>query len=430
MLRTFVEPKPVRWVIALTGPLVRIFMLQGVPFLRAVPVLNRFALIAGVAKVREIDMSQADIDKLKAVHGRGKAVVYAPNHPEFFTDWMIDRYLTARFSYKVASLASYMGVNGMGWLMQKFWLANNLIAQIPGNSKAAIDFSVKTVLAGNGIVFHPEGGVGWHANHIGPIYPGVFFVASRALQRARSQGLDIKVYVQPIVWKMVFIEDVTVGLNSECAYVERKLDISRPVEKVNPAARVFHVFDTLLRRDERRWGLNSASSGYQARRSALIGLLENRLGELMDEVSRTGEFGGVLRNARRWLRLNRTVEHSNEVKEIVQCLARHQALGDFVFENRMTTQEEVAEHIKRLRRDYCTGSWRDTLNNHVAPVPVGLRRVYIRVPEPLCLNLMTKRQRADGSEILRKCLQAELDDLIAEISRTHRFVRYRNPFVL
>ena len=52
---------------------------------------------------------------------------------------------------------------------------------------------------------------------------------------------------------------------------------------------------------------------------------------------------------------------------------------------RRVTQEQLAEHLKRIRNDYCEGSLRDTLNRFV-PQPAGPRRAHIRVPEPLGLH--------------------------------------------
>lgn len=430
MLRKFVEPRPVEWVIALTEPLVRIFVLQGVPILRAIPLLNKIPVICGVTKVREIDIRETDIARLKSVHGTGKAVVYGPNHPEYFTDWMLDKYLISKISRQVACWGSHFNVNGMGRLMQKFWLANNLIAQIPGNSKAAIDYSVKAARAGNGVWLHPEGGVGWHANHIAPIFPGALTIAWRALQQAQASGHEIEAYIAPIVWKLVFIEDVSRALHHECGYVEGKLDISKPETAMTPADRVFRIYNTLLRRDLERWQIDVGKSGnYRSRRAVLVRYLEDRLISTTKDASKKGEFGGILRNARRWLRYNRNGRNTAEVKELADCLAKHQALGDFAFANSRITQEEIAEHIKRLRRDYCSGSWRDALNNHVLPIPAGLRRVYIRVPEPFLVNNLSECERANGCEILRKCLQNGLDDLIEEIMQQHKFIEYPNPFV-
>ncbi|TIR44243.1 MAG: hypothetical protein E5X26_13090, partial [Mesorhizobium sp.] len=93
--------------------------------------------LRGVANIRHIDFPVADQQKLHACCGEGQATFITPNHPEFFTDWMIDKEIVSRVSPLAASWATHGVVNGLGRLMQKFWLANNLIAQIPGNSEAA-----------------------------------------------------------------------------------------------------------------------------------------------------------------------------------------------------------------------------------------------------------------------------------------------------
>ena len=80
-----------------------------------------------------------------------------PNHPEFFTDWMIDKEISARVFLKAAFWATNSVVNGLGRLAQKFWLANNLITQIPGNSETARDHSVNGRCKGQGVLLHPEG---------------------------------------------------------------------------------------------------------------------------------------------------------------------------------------------------------------------------------------------------------------------------------
>ena len=76
-------------------------------------------------------------------------------------------------------------VNGLGKLVQKFWLANNLIAQIPGNSEPAREHSVDWALKGNVVLLHPEGAVGWHGNYVAPLMPGAVEMALEALKRGR-----------------------------------------------------------------------------------------------------------------------------------------------------------------------------------------------------------------------------------------------------
>ena len=89
------------------------------------------------------------------------------------------------------------------------------------------------------------------------------------------------------------------------------------------------------------------------------------------------------------------------------------------------TQEELAEHIKRIRRDYCKESLRDKLNAFV-PQAAGRRTAHIRVPRPFALH-----NKADGKvtpEQLRERMQETLDSLNAELETQGVFIRLDNPF--
>ena len=91
--------------------------------------------LRGVCDIRTIDFPEGEQARLAAACGEGKATFITPNHPEFFTDWMLDKEISARICPRAAFWATNGVVNGLGRLAQKFWLANNLIAQIPGNSE-------------------------------------------------------------------------------------------------------------------------------------------------------------------------------------------------------------------------------------------------------------------------------------------------------
>lgn len=58
--------------------------------------------------------------------------VLCPNHPEFFTHWMLDKWLTSRFAPRTACWADPEVVNGMGRAMRWFWLSNGLVAAVRG----------------------------------------------------------------------------------------------------------------------------------------------------------------------------------------------------------------------------------------------------------------------------------------------------------
>ena len=167
----------------------RVFMLKGIPVLRDLPPFSKVPPFRGLANVRHLDLPADDEARLGAVCGAGKATFITPNHPEFFTDWMIDKEIIARVSPLAAAWATHVVVNGLGRLAQKFWLANNLIAQIPGNSAPARAHSVAWALDGHGVLLHPEGGVGWHNDHVAPLMPGAVEMALEALQRSAERPI-------------------------------------------------------------------------------------------------------------------------------------------------------------------------------------------------------------------------------------------------
>ena len=167
---------------------------------------------------------------------------------------MIDKEIVSRVSPLAASWATHGVVNGLGRMMQRFWLANNLIAQIPGNSGAAKEHSVEWALKGHGVLLHPEGGVGWHANVVGQLLPGAVEMGLEALKRGRAADQDFKVWIAPAVWKLAFTRNVEPALVRECTYVERSLKIERRAADTLPE-RVHNIYATLLSRDEADCGI-------------------------------------------------------------------------------------------------------------------------------------------------------------------------------
>lgn len=429
-LNTFVAPKPNRFLIGLMTPVNRVLMLKGFPLLRDVPLLNRVAGIRGISNVRHIDFPDADRARLAAICGKGKATLLAPNHPEFFTDWMIDKEIVSKAAPLTASWATNGVVNGLGRLAQKFWLANNLIAQIPGNSDSARQYSVDWAVKGNGVLLHPEGAVGWHGDWVAPLMPGAAEMAVAALEQGRAADPGFQAWIAPVVWKLVFLRDADSGLRAECAYVEQRLRIENLDGSATPAERVYAIYEALLARDEEKAGVSADRSQPAARRLVtLIAELSQRIASQIGitELSSNSE---LLRAARRWLRSsgesgdNATAQAVKAAADTLQRLCR---LGPFAWESETMTQEQAAEHIKRIRNDYCAGTFRDTLNRFV-PQPVGARRAIIRVPEPIAVHSLGGDAEALTAE-LRRRLQGALDDINTDLRKAGWLHFYPNPFV-
>ena len=114
MLNQFVRPRPNVRLIKFLKPVNDYLCLKGVPLLRDIPVLNRIIGFRGICNVRHVDFPQSDQDRLSAVCDGEKIVFMAPNHPEFFTDWMLDKYVTSRCCTMAASWATH-GCGQRAW---------------------------------------------------------------------------------------------------------------------------------------------------------------------------------------------------------------------------------------------------------------------------------------------------------------------------
>ena len=142
----------------------------------------------------------------------------------------------------------------------------------------------------------------------------------------------------------------------------------------------------------------------------------------------SGESEQLLRLARRWFRTSPDAasEVRKTVKTDVDRFMRVLRVGPFAYRNEQITQEEIAEHLKRIRNDYCKGSLRDTINRFV-PQPVGPRRAHIRVPEPLTADdLAVGPEQAVGE--LRQRMQRAIDGINAMLRASGSLRHYPNPF--
>ncbi|MDG4885814.1 MAG: hypothetical protein EOQ64_10590 [Mesorhizobium sp.] len=422
----FVAPRPNPALIKVMTIVNRIVMLRGVPGFRDLLPFNRLAGLRGVANIRHIDFPVADQQKLHACCGEGQATFITPNHPEFFTDWMIDKEIVSRVSPLAASWATHGVVNGLGRLMQKFWLANNLIAQIPGNSEAAKAHSVDWALKGHGVLLHPEGSVGWHGNHVAPLLPGAVEMGLAALKRGRETNKDFKVWVAPVVWKLAFIGNVERPLARECAYVEKKLKMESVAAGSLPE-RVYSIYSGLLSLDEQACGLTAeAGASFASRQQRVLAELGLRLADAV-AAEPDLDLAELLRRSRRWLREGKAdADEQKRVRKLAETIQRVQRVGSWAFANQTITQEEIAEHLKRIRNDYCKGALRDSINRFI-PQPAGPRCAHIRVPEPLALHAY------DGSveealAVLRSRMQEAVSRIVTELEAAGGFISYPNPF--
>ncbi|MFM8559276.1 MAG: hypothetical protein ACKOC6_06710, partial [bacterium] len=87
------DPAPLPWLVSLLG------------------VVNRHLVLGGLLRFREVSLPAADRSRLRAAVNPGTVAFVGPAHPEFLTDWMIDKELSCVASPLMAHWASYEIVN-------------------------------------------------------------------------------------------------------------------------------------------------------------------------------------------------------------------------------------------------------------------------------------------------------------------------------
>jgi hypothetical protein len=187
-------------------------------FIHAMGALNRFVFLPGVLHLPRFDLPAADERRLRAAVNLGTAAFLGPNHPEFLTDWMVDKELSRRVSPLMAHWASYEVVNASPHV-RAFWLANNLVANAPGGGGKA--YSVAWALRGHGVLLHPEGTATWQGERVGPLLPGLVDMACEAA----AHGGGRPVWLVPVAWRYEFVGDARRGLARDMARLERGLSL-------------------------------------------------------------------------------------------------------------------------------------------------------------------------------------------------------------
>ena len=395
--RTYREPRPQPWLIHALGP------------------VARHGILAGVMRLRRIDLPAAHLARLRAVVRRDTTAFLAPNHPEFTTDWALDKELATRVSPLMAHWASYEIVNASP-LVQRFWLANNLIANAPGGDGRA--YSVRWACKGHGVLLHPEGTATWQAERIGALLPGLI---EMALETARAEP-SRPAFAVPVIWKLRFTGDAGPALVREIAYIERELTL--PASRGSLEQRFAALHGTLLARQCERFALPAPACdplapgrAYLPAQAATIAAIRARLaaryGALEPELMRAQH---QLRRAFRE-RLAARPDAAEDVKQDRRLLAELQRLTAFdarLYARPTLTQEQIAERLKHIRSAVVTRGTRNALHN-LMPVAVAPRDVAIRVPEPIPIRAGAKDGTAPALMAeLHARMQGTLDSLMAE----------------
>jgi hypothetical protein len=420
MPRPFREPRPSRFLMWLLGHVNRWFLLLGLPLLRRIPGIQDLPGVRGYFWVREIDLPQADLERLqRAVHPESAAFL-GPNHPEFGFDWMMDKEISTRVAPRMASWAAANIID----TAPGFWLRNNLIANTGG--EAAMKYSVDRALAGDAVLLHPEGSVHWTASRIHPLFGGIAEMACEAARRAGPGGRPV--YIAPIVWSISYVDDISEALHAEMAHIERYLGMPESDAVIgerkrldaagrtsgpgrgNVTERFRALQESILLRQMNVFGFQPgwvAGLDFFARQDAFRDWLIEDL-ETRYSVERCDSVEKLL------ARFKRSIPP--ELKSDRAKVEEAMRLGGFcrrVYARKPLTQEQVAESLKRHRATLVRRGWKNVVHNYL-PTPLGPRVVHVRVPEPILVDpVRAAREGAEYARVLLAMTHERMQGMLA-----------------
>lgn len=391
--------------------------------------LNQHVILPHVLKLRGFEFPATDLARLRAAVNPNTVAFLGPNHPEFMTDWMLDKQIAHLVSPLMAHWAAYEIVNASP-LIQRFWLANRLIANVPGGGGKA--YSQRTALEGAGVLLHPEGTATWQSERVGSLRPGIIEMALLAARTLADSHDRRPVFVVPVVWRLRFLGDASHGLAREMGLIERDLALPSGARHDVPQ-RFAALLGTLLVQRAERLELATVDfdpaqpAGYFAAQARVLEGVRARL------AKRHGAIDPDIAIAQHALRRSiRTLAASNAEgartdRALLLELQRLTRLDPRLYDVAELTQEQMAEVLKATRSALVTRGWRNVLHNTV-PVAVAPRVAHVRVPEPIAIH----EALAQGTPpeallgLLQARLQTSVDALGAELAPRVAAFRRRN----
>lgn len=390
--------------------------------IRALGWVNDHAILPRVARVQAVHVPAEDEARLRAAARH--PFVLCPNHPEFFTDWMVDKWIMDRFAPRAIAWADPEVVNGMGAFGRWFWLSNGLVAAVKGpDLDKALAWSSEQVAAGAGALIHPEGEVNWDNEAPAALRPGAVRIALGAAPRVSGA-----VQLVPLAWFLRYATDATAGLHRELDYVAARLRIARP-EGADPAARLGALFQALLEREAAPWELplGERTQGFAARLAIGLRAALERLADAWPDLVPAALAGDDRARARAWRQHARRLRDApTEFKRQVGIMDRMVRLVPAAADQPRLTQEQVGERLKRLRLDWLRGTLRDDVTRFV-PRAVASRELFVRVGAPV--PVVAGADPGAALAALDAGIHAALERARADgIARRGAPITYANPF--
>lgn len=421
-LTTFVTPKPSSFIMKSLVYVNRWLNLKGISFLKWIPLLNKMPFVRGLCDITHIHFSHDDKELLRSYFNKDSVSFIGPNHPEFYTDWMLDKEISSYVSPLMAFWATNDIVNGMGDSMQQFWLKNNLIAQIPGTgNQLAKNYSIQHAISGHGVLLHPEGHVGWHSDTISPLFPGIFDMAQQAYIQTEGKK---PVYIVPVIWKLSFNKDVTQELHKEFDYVEKDLQLYHSYG-MELNERLYQLLLSVFHKISTQWHISTHHDKTLITTQQLIIQQLSSMIALSLNYTLLHDISADIKNMHKLLKTHSYDNHF-QIKNMLHDLV---SINDFVFDYYGSTisQENIAELLKKIRLRFCTKGFKNTFHKFI-PIPVSSRSAYIQVPKALCINELISqgKNKEEILQLMQNTMQSSLNNINQQLIEQGRVISYEN----
>ena len=369
-MNRFVKPNPQRWLINATS------------FLNRTVVLPYFC---NISNIHYDGVSLEEISKLVCA----EPVFFAPNHPEFFSDWMLDAEIMSIVAPDSAKWANHLLVNSA---IQPFWLAHNLIARVPNNEVAkneAFDYAVQCAQNRKGVLLHPEGKVTWCRNNVRELHDGVI----RMSIKASDVDVSKKSYVVPIVWKHYFDDIENSYLRTRKALMKLIDELEIHFGNANSHSEIIpqrlilkRIYLELLKRDAKLLKIDLDDDNHRTNSLVIVNECISKINEDSPTIFPTivceEDYTFSLRR-----RLLQYADGSKDKLSFIKCIDRTLRMNfnwyslENVNGNDEMHPEDVAECIKRIRLDYMTSPI-----SRFWPVYFGSRTSHVYICEPLLIK--------------------------------------------
>jgi hypothetical protein len=242
----------------------------------------------------------------------------------------------------------------------------------------------------------------------------------------------------PLVWKLVYVGDISRALHRDMRALEDGLGVFRG-DGGSIAERFAALQENVLETRMRKFGYEPIGQGpFFARQAAfqryIVDVLETRYdaGDADTLDRQIARIAKLVRQRRSDLRGDdspEAVAERGQLKQDAELAEEAKRLGEFtreVYGGPTLTQEHVGESLKRMR-DRLLNRTRSHRMANMLPRPFGARVAYVGVPEPVHVKRVPDDDKVGYERRLlvemRGSMQARLDEInssVESIVKPHR----------